>query len=163
VPSWSRNGRWVYFTSDRHGGREIWRVPAGGGVEERVTRGGAGFGAQETRDGRALLFKRGLADSPLLVVPLAGGPERTLVRCVRGSDMDGGFDVAADGIYYADCGRPEPALHRLNPATGRDESLGTLEKFGGSATIAVSADGRTVLYTKASGEGSDLMLIEGFR
>ena len=163
VPSWSRNGRWVYFTSDRHGGREIWRVPAGGGVEERVTRGGAGFGAQETRDGRALLFKRGLADSPLLVVPLAGGPERTLVRCVRGSDMDGGFDVAADGIYYADCGRPEPALHRLNPATGRDESLGTLEKFGGSATIAVSADGRTVLYTKASGEGSDLMLIEDFR
>jgi hypothetical protein len=82
---------------------------------------------------------------------------------VRGSDADGGFDVAADGTYYADCGRPDPALHRLAATTGRDEVLGTLERFGGSGTIAVSADGRTVLYTKVTGEGADLMLIENFR
>jgi Tol biopolymer transport system component len=143
--------------------REIWRVPATGGAEERVTRGGAGPGARESADGQALLFKRGPGDSSLLAQPFAGGPERTLVTCVRGSDSDGGFDVAGDGIYYADCGRPDPALHRLDPATGRDEVLGTLEKFGGSATIAVSTDGRTVLYTRVTGEGSDLMLIEGFR
>jgi Tol biopolymer transport system component len=163
VPSWSRDGRWIYFTSDRGGAGEIWRIPAEGGREEQLTLGGAGFGVRETEDGRTLLFKRGLGDSPLLALPLAGGAERTLVGCVRGSTMDGGFDVAGGAVYYADCGRPDPSLHRLDLASGRDEVLGTLERYGGSGTIAASADGRIILYDKITGEGSDLMLIEGFR
>ena len=56
-------------------------------------------------------------------------------------------------------------LHRLDPASGRDEVLGTLEKWErfSTGTIAVSPDGRTILYPKAVREGSDLMLIENFR
>ena len=29
-PSWSRDGRWIYFASDRTGRFEVWRVPAAG-------------------------------------------------------------------------------------------------------------------------------------
>ena len=35
--SWSPDGRYVYFTSDRSGGPQIYRVPAAGGSPERVT------------------------------------------------------------------------------------------------------------------------------
>lgn len=35
--SWSPDGRYIYFTSDRAGGPQIYRVPAEGGTPERVT------------------------------------------------------------------------------------------------------------------------------
>jgi len=35
--SWSPDGRYVYFTSDRSGGPQVYRVPAAGGTPERVT------------------------------------------------------------------------------------------------------------------------------
>jgi TolB protein len=35
--SWSPDGRYIYFTSDRSGGPQIYRVPAAGGKAERVT------------------------------------------------------------------------------------------------------------------------------
>jgi TolB protein len=35
--SWSPDGRHIYFTSDRSGGPQVYRVPAAGGTPERVT------------------------------------------------------------------------------------------------------------------------------
>ncbi len=35
--SWSPDGRYIYFTSDRSGGPQVYRVPATGGTPERVT------------------------------------------------------------------------------------------------------------------------------
>ncbi len=35
--SWSPDGRYIYFTSDRSGGPQVYRVPASGGTPERVT------------------------------------------------------------------------------------------------------------------------------
>jgi TolB protein len=35
--SWSPDGKFVYFTSDRSGGPQIYRVPATGGTAERIT------------------------------------------------------------------------------------------------------------------------------
>jgi serine/threonine protein kinase len=166
VPRWSRDGRWVYFYSERYDGGQVWRVPSAGGAEERLTKGGAGRGAIESFDGRTLFFKRGSGDAPLVARQLASGAEGTVIPCVRAWPAT--FDIAAGGIYYLDCrpGEPaRPALHRLDLATGRDQVLGTPENWErwSDGTIAVSPDGRTILYPKAVREGSDLMLIENFR
>jgi serine/threonine protein kinase/WD40 repeat protein len=163
VPSFSRDGRWVYFHSEREDGGQIWRVPAEGGVEEQVTRDGAGHGAIESVDGRTLFLKRGDGDSPLVALTIAGGAERAVAACVLA--WPGMFDVVASGVYYPDCRAGDPVLHRLDPASGRDEVLGTLEKWErfSTGTVAVSPDGRTILYPKAVRTGSDLMLIENFR
>ena len=104
--------------------------------------------------------RRRLYVRPSLAVPLAGGPERTVVDCVRYL----GYAVGAAGIYYLSCGGDPLAvpLSLLDPTTGRDRLLGKLERPG--AGLAVSLDGKTILFTKGGvQEGNDLVLIENFR
>ena len=40
MPTWSHDGRWIYYSWWQADTRDIWRMPADGGVAERLTRGG---------------------------------------------------------------------------------------------------------------------------
>ena len=53
--SWSPDGRYIYFTSDRSGGPQVYRVPAAGGTPERVTfEGGYNARPRLSPDGKRL-------------------------------------------------------------------------------------------------------------
>ena len=159
TPTWSLDGRFVYFSSDRTGSVTVWRVPSTGGAGEQVTRAGGGR-SQEGPDGKTLFFQRDpLGASPLLAVSPAGGVERAVLDCAPRC----GYAVGAACIYHTACGGDPRAvrLSLLDPATGRDRLLGWLD--GPGMGLSVSADGKTILYTKVVGEGSDLVLIENFR
>ena len=99
VPTWSHDGRWIYFSGDQGTGRDIWRVSASGGTPERLTRGAGGPFACESADGKHLLFQPKDADSPLMAMALAGGEARQLVACVRNS----AFGAGPQGVYYVPC------------------------------------------------------------
>ena len=61
---------------------------------------------------------------------------------------------------------PDPLVHVLDPATGKDREVGRLEKLEWDhlpTGFAVSADGRTILYGRLLRHESDLMMIENFR
>jgi hypothetical protein len=116
------------------------------------------FFSEESSDGKTLFFQaRGR--TPLFAHPLAGGPDRKLLECAVG------FAVAQGGVYYAACSDgADKALHRLDLATGQDRVLGNLEKFRVAAGLTVSADAKTILYSRWTRlPNSDLMLVEGFR
>jgi Tol biopolymer transport system component len=158
VPTWSRDGRWIYFVSDRAGPQDIWRILTTGGSEERVTQGGASY-AYESADGKTLFFQRN--ERSVFVQLLTGGAERKLVDCVPSK----GFAVGPGGLYHIGCdGSPTGwPLYLLDPATGQDRLLGKLEKCDPIDGLAVSPDGKTILYERVVSEGSDLMMIEHFR
>jgi eukaryotic-like serine/threonine-protein kinase len=158
VPSWSRDGRFIYFASNRTGRNEVWRVTAGGRREEQVTREGGNY-PLESVDGRTLYYQRG--NRALVGRPTAGGEERTIVACI------GRYDVAPGGVIGADC-RPEDApasseltLRYWEAETGRARPVATVETawLGG---LSVSRDGQSILYGRSRGT-SDLMMIENFR
>jgi Tol biopolymer transport system component/tRNA A-37 threonylcarbamoyl transferase component Bud32 len=160
APTWSHDGRWVYFNGFDQNTTGVWRVSAGGGTPERVTKGGNAFVAVESIDGREVVYKDKLDEGPLLAQPLAGGAAHPLVPCVPGAN----FTVGRAGIYYAECGEgPQRQLHLLD-ASGRDHVLGTThDPWGfGLNRPAVSPDGKTILVLRQT-LSSSLWAIENFR
>ena len=159
VPSFSHDGRFIYFASNRSGRNEIWRVPSAGGAEEQMTRTGGSF-PTESRDGRLLYYKSGggADDSPLGRLP-AGDGDRTDLPCV----VIFGYDVGPGGIVHHECGITSPTrpLRLWDPATRRDRLLGKIEAdwVGG---LSISPDGTRVIYGHGE-EASSLMMIDHLR
>ena len=165
APTWSRDGQRIYFSSDRGGGRDIWWVPAGGGPVARVTHGGSGVVAREVFDGSAIVYQTAEGDSPLVMLPLSGGPARQLAACVRyeGYIAGKGLAVGAAGIYYGPCGSgPQRSIHLIDPVTGRDREVGRVSDPFFLSGLAISPDGNTILVHRGA-ETADLVLLENFR
>jgi Tol biopolymer transport system component/DNA-binding winged helix-turn-helix (wHTH) protein len=160
VPTWSSDGRWIYFSVDQGAGRQIWRVPASGGRVEQITHDGSGYLARESIDGRSLLYQSGFSDLPLLKMPIHGGPAVQLAECARPSSIV----ERPEGTYYVRCG-DDSELHLLNRQTGSDLVLGKIgdAAFEASASLGVAPGGKSFLFTRQVKAGADLMLIENFR
>jgi Tol biopolymer transport system component len=160
MPSWSRDGRFLYYGSNRTGRFEVWRAPVAGGAEEQVTREG-GCMPFESFDGRTLYYLRSCSNDALLARPAAGGPERTIFRCVD----DRSYAVGPQGILHVDCKLPDDPLHHVvrdwNATTGEDRPIGTFEAAF-TAGLAVSPDGKEILFGRSM-MNTDLMMIDNFR
>ena len=57
LPSFSRNGRFIYFSSNRTGRYEVWRVATSGGPEEQITRNGGVFPLKAGMAGPSITFR----------------------------------------------------------------------------------------------------------
>lgn len=159
IPSWSRDGKRMYFNSDRTGRPEIWRIPIEGGDAEQITRKG-GFVGLESADGQTLYYtKNDTGSDGMYAQPLAGGDEKHVVSRVVVRRC---FAVVREGIYYITPRDPEWCEIRFYDfASGQTRVIGDVERpvaFG----MSVSPDQRTFVYSRPV-TGSDLMLIDHFR
>src|SRR5262249_8447173 len=136
----------------------------------QVTHSGNVARGWEAFDGSGVYYQHNPPDSTLYFQPLGGGPPQTTIECVTGAR----FSIGREGIYYMPCQarrtiEHDAPLHVLNPATGEDRQLTVLKdiqfpvwsRFNQS--FSVSADGKTILYSRLVSAGGDLMLIENFR
>jgi Tol biopolymer transport system component len=157
-PSWSRDGKWIYFQSNRSGRAEIWRMPVAGGEGVQVTMEG-GSNPMESWDGKTLYYQKGTV---LIAKPLDGGPEKPILNSLLGWDY---FPIE-NGIYYIvkpNLQIPALELRFLTFATGRSEVLSSFQSLGGQG-LSVSPDRKTILITGVEPSGAeDLMLIQNFR
>ncbi len=169
VSSWSRDGRWIYASSQG----QVWKAPMGAsGRPVQVTRNG-GFRAVESPDGKFLYFANRAASAAsgpaargsLWRVPVAGGEEVEVAPALL---PQSGFEVTGRGVYYllpaAEGGR---TLHLFDFAARTSRLVATLAPdkalMRGAGAFSVSPDGRYLLYTQVDQRGSDLMLLENFR
>ena len=56
-PSWSYDGNWIYFRSDRSGSGQIWKTRADGREPTQLTAGG-GYQAFESPDGKLVFYAK---------------------------------------------------------------------------------------------------------
>jgi Tol biopolymer transport system component/DNA-binding winged helix-turn-helix (wHTH) protein len=160
-PSWSRDGRWIYFASKR--GTEpfqIWKMPVQGGSPSRITSNG-GISPVESPDGRFLYYSKYEQDG-IWRIPLQGGQETEVV-----SDIEGGgwpnWGVSADGIYFLRFRKfPLVTIDFFEFATGKTIPIWSLEKEPGWG-LSLSHDGKSIVYIQNEFLESNLMLVKNFR
>jgi hypothetical protein len=160
--SWSRDGKWVYFVSNRGSGSAVWKVPSGGGSPVLVVQKG-GRPARASFDGQFVYY--GGFDGRIWKVPSAGG-EPTPVRNKGKRAM---WTISVTGIYILDpdaAGGPAIDFFPFAPG-GRSETLrlrGQPNTYtAGPVELDVSPDGRWVLYSHLDRNEGDIMLVENFR
>ena len=168
IPSWSGDGRWIYFASTRAGVLpDIWRVSPDGGEAIRLTRNG-GFEPRESPDGRYLFYldrhPGSLANggtARLMRLPLAGGQEELVLEGVRPFL----WSVTESGIVFV---TREANFDAIDVHRFSDQRVARLGRLGfripGTFThMTVSRDGRWALATEMVRFDSDLMLLDNFR
>jgi len=164
VPSWSHDGKWIYFTSHRSGSFQVWKVPADrtDSAATQLTTGG-GFCPLESPDGTAVFFTREPLSDHIWKVSVRGGEEaqtggfRILGPCYN-------FAVSTQGIYYASSPDSERwfELWLYRFSTGKSEPISRIQK-GLAEGLSVSPDGRWLLFAAVEGQFGDLYMVEDFR
>jgi Tol biopolymer transport system component len=166
LPSWSRDGRWIYFTSNRGAKNyQVWKqaVQAGAGADSapiQLTHGGA-FGAVETSDGKMLLYTKP-GSHGIWAMPPGGGSE-TAVWVGPGPDNWSNWAVTKDGVYFLAAQADQfPDIEYFDFKTRRLTHIGNLNKpsFYG---LAVSPDGRSLLYSQWDRDEHQVLVMDHFR
>jgi Tol biopolymer transport system component len=177
--SFSRDGNWIYFISDRTGQPQIWKVPAhpsrSGETAVQITRNGADLGI-ESPDGKYLYCVKRGNPRPLTKVPLEGGKETTVLPSIFFFN----FAVVDEGIYfipgppqndegiYFIPGPPQNrfSLQFLSFSSGKISHIADLgnQNVGFVMTASKGPQGasRSILYESERRENLNLMLVENF-
>jgi Tol biopolymer transport system component/DNA-binding winged helix-turn-helix (wHTH) protein len=157
--SWSRDGRWIYFTSNRAGNWQIWKVSSEGGEAVQLTKQG-GFGPFESPDGKFVYYAKTPSDPDIWRVPSSGGEESAISPKIH-LQLWRDWALVDKGIFFVpQRSVPNSALKFFDFATGRISTVATIEKPG--EWISASADGRFILYHQFDELETGIMLLENF-
>jgi len=158
--SWSRDGKWIYFTSNRSGQWQIWKMLSEGGEPVQVTKHG-GFRAFESAEGKVIYYAKTSSDPDIWSVPVAGGQESPLSPRLHVQQWRDWALVDRGIFFFRARSGQHPVLSFFDFATPRVNDVVTFEKPG--EWISASADGKFVLYDQFDHEESNIMLLENFR
>jgi Tol biopolymer transport system component/DNA-binding winged helix-turn-helix (wHTH) protein len=161
APSWSRDGKWIYFYSGHDpGGYQLWKMPFNGGPPVRVTtqRGVHGI---ESMDGRILFYSK-YGEAGIWKRSLETGEESRLPidTCCWFT-----WDVTRDGIYFENLDfPPNGRIDFFDFAHGQSTPILTLDKpaslYGG---VAVSPDGKSLIFGLSEVNESYIDVMKNFR
>lgn len=154
APSFSHDGKWVYFTSARSGRNEIWKMPRQGGTDVQVTLAG-GLRAWESDSGEKLFFEK---DAPrgLWERSLTSGEEKQLISSHPGDPFFTNAGIwfnTARGIQFLD----QSTMRRRSVYVSPTSLQSMRHEF------SISPDRRYAVFAQYTENRSELLLVDGFR
>jgi Tol biopolymer transport system component len=160
TPSWSRDRRSVYVSSNRSGMFEIWKIAIDKTAPPLQLTHGGGINPRESADGKRVFYVR-RNDSALEIwsVEANGGAEMRVLGPIRSR---AGWAPDQNGMYFIEPSG-QIAYHRF--ATASTSPIVTMRgaSYPYNPGLALSPDGRWLLYAQIDRYGADLMLAENFR
>jgi hypothetical protein len=154
-PTWTPDGQWVIFESNRSGIYHLYRVPAAGGTEEQLSFGSVHeYHPNISTDGTKIVFVRSECNpsdcslSTLWVMPVGGGTATQLL------DYDGHLNWhpawSPDGqyVYYDGRDSGDWNIYRI-PAVGGAPTL--MVDISVDARVTPSPDGTMIAYMTSVG------------
>jgi Tol biopolymer transport system component/DNA-binding winged helix-turn-helix (wHTH) protein len=160
VPSWSADGQYLYFGSNRSGSWQIWGVPVDGSHAPRQITSNGGMVAMASSDGQRIYYTK-YSGAGLWQQPIAGGHERKIFDGPPAGYPDY-WTLSSDGIYALSIVGQQFALTRIDPQTGQERVLDLL-KYSPTVGLSIAPDGKKMVYSGLISASSHLTLVEGFR
>ncbi len=161
-PAYSRDGKTVYFRSNRSGREEIWKRSLVDGSMTQVTQGG-GFDVEESPDGTTVYFTKGRSQPGLWRIPVNGGAAEPLPGLERA--RAGGWAIARTNVYWLDVLTDSSYAFMRRSPTGSNEAVFKIDGFiwPTAPVLSVSPDGGNAYWHQDDQRGADLVMIENFR
>lgn len=163
-PAWSHDGQWIYFKSNRSGTNQIYKVPVAGGEAKQITFNG-GFEGYESPDGKLFYFTKERGNHGIYSVPANGGKEE-LAPELKEAGYWRSWTLVNQGICFpVKKSDAEWALQFFSFATRRTSSLFTVTDapLWWMPGLALSEDGRRLIYAHLEKPYDELILMENFR
>ena len=160
-PSWSHDGKWIYFVNgDDTGDPKIWKVASTGGQAVQIAKH-AGYMPFESPDGQYLYFSH---DLQLWQVTVDGAVEQP-IQGMPLMDSRDAWSPFGSGIYFYSTVNNKLGIHffDLNAKTVRTILVLDKPPPGSMGGLPVSPDGRWLLFVQLDELSSDLMLVENWR
>ena len=159
VPSWSRNGKWLYFSSNRgNEPTQVWKVPyPAGGAAVQLTKNG-GVGPVESADG-FVYYARTIQTDEIWKIPADGG-EETLVMKGTGLGCWCNWALSPGGIYFINR-EGKRVLFFYEFATRKTFPLISLGEIG--AFPALAPDAKSIVFSQLDQADHTIMLVNHFR
>jgi len=162
VPSWSRDGTWIYFVNGSDAfNQTVWKVPSNGGHAVQISKRDATFPI-ESLDGGYVYFAR---DKRLWRAKTDGSKEEQVAGMPEFHFLGDEWFPAEAGIYFLSHPNGKTVVNLFDLQTRQVHPVFTLEKptpawIGG---MPVSKDGEFMLFPQVDQSSSDLMLIANWR
>lgn len=162
LPSWSKDGRFLFYASGEDiDTPSIWRVPVEGGTATKITSDGDLPIASP--DGTHLFFRReGNGSMSIMQVRLDGTDLETVETLAIG-DSSVSWWPSVGGLYILSAPAGTSQIEYLDLVTRKRRLIYTLPKraldwIGG---LAVSSDGKWLLFSQVDEQRADLYLLTG--
>lgn len=160
VPSWSHDGNWVYFASNRSGDWQVWKIWKWGGSPVQVTKQG-GFAAAESPDGQYLYYAKHRYEAPeLWRVPVGGGDEMPVYPGVHPLDW-AAWTVLNSGIVFVEGANDAYTVSFYDFSAPGVKHIASLDKP--PFWVTATRDGKSLIFDQPGQEESHVMLLENFR
>jgi hypothetical protein len=162
VPSWSRDGRSIYFGSIRSGEWQLWKQKLGDPSPIQITKHG-GFTGFESYDGKTVYYTKRDGEG-IWTIPVAGGDETRVTAAPR-LGYWGNWAVSETGLYLLeDDVLPRPTIEFYNFKTHRLTPVIQLEQSGRAwdPGLDASRDGLAVLFVQWEAQAS-IAMVEDFQ
>ena len=162
-PSWSHDGKSIYFLSIEDKGPKLYRSPSTGGTATLLLDGPV-FGYRESPDGGTIYFADAWSGITLRKISLRQNAPVTAVDGMPVLKDASLWTVVENGIYFVPADEQQSicyfdfASRRVRHVTNVVRDFNPVN--GG---LSVSADGHWILYPQIDEINSDIVLVDHFR